>query len=67
MKHYVDGVEEMSGEVGYLPIEGGYTSIGVRMNQVYWFKGAIQMLKVTPRALSPEEFTYLNTEENDES
>ncbi|MBD3290917.1 LamG domain-containing protein [candidate division KSB1 bacterium] len=67
MKHYVNGLEEMSGEVDYLPIEGGNTSIGVRMNQVYWFKGAIQMLKVTPRALSPAEFTFQNTEKNDES
>lgn len=66
MKHYVNGVEEMSGEVKYLPIEGGYTSLGVRMNQVYWFKGAIQLLKVTPRALTPVEFTYKNYGDEDE-
>jgi len=61
MKHYVNGVEELSGEVDYLPISGGYTSLGTRMDKRSWFKGAIRTLKVTHKALSPDEFLIHNT------
>ena len=56
MRHYVDGVEEMSGEVIFRPIDGAYVSLGVRMNQVFWFKGAIRTLRVSNRVLQPKEF-----------
>ncbi len=61
MKHYVNGVEELSGEVDFLPIKGGYTSLGTRMDKRSWFKGAIRTLKVTHDALSPDEFIFHNT------
>jgi len=57
MRHYINGIEELSGQVDFLPIEGGETSLGVRMNQKSWFRGAIQTLIVTHCGLSPEEFT----------
>ncbi len=57
MRHYLNGREEMSGLVQYLPIEGGATSIGVRMNRLFWFKGALRMLKITRQALPPAEFS----------
>ena len=56
MRHYVNGTEEMSGEVKYAPVEGGRTSIGCRLNQVFWFQGAIQKVRVTHAALSPDQF-----------
>ena len=56
MKSYVNGVEQLSGEVDFLPITGGHTSIGTRMNLRSWFKGYIRELKVSHRALTPEEF-----------
>lgn len=56
MKHYVNGVEEMSGEVKYVPIIEGNTSIGMRINQVSWFKGMIKTIRATKKALKPEEF-----------
>jgi hypothetical protein len=56
MRHYVNGTEEMSGEVKYAPVEGGQTSIGCRLNQVFWFKGAIQTVRVTHAALGPTQF-----------
>ena len=56
MTSYVDGIEQLSGEVDFLPISGGKTSIGTRMNLRSWFKGSIRTLKVTHRALVPEEF-----------
>jgi len=56
MKHFVNGIEEMSGLVDYTPIEEGDTSIGMRINQISWFKGLIQTIRMTPLALNPDEF-----------
>ena len=56
MRHYVDGQEELSGPVTISPLGRGSASIGVRMNRVFWFKGAIRIMRFTPRALSPREF-----------
>jgi lysophospholipase L1-like esterase len=56
MRHYVDGKEELSGPLIISPMGEGRTSIGVRMNRVHWFKGAIRKLRFTPRALAAREF-----------
>lgn len=56
MRHYVNGIEERAGPVDYLPVSGGQTSIGCRLNRVYWFKGAISTVRVSHRVLAPEEF-----------
>ncbi len=56
MRHYVNGAEEMSGEVEYTPMEGGQTSIGCRLNRVFWFQGAIQKVRITHAPLSPNQF-----------
>ena len=51
MSHYVNGVRELSGEVAFGPLARGRTSLGVRQNLVYWFKGRIRTLRITPKAL----------------
>ncbi len=56
MRHYVNGSKEMESELKYEPIQHGETSIGCRLNRVYWFKGAIREIHVTPSALSPDGF-----------
>jgi lysophospholipase L1-like esterase len=56
MRHFVDGKEELSGSLVIAPLGSGSTSIGVRMNRVFWFKGAVRKARFTPRALSPQEF-----------
>jgi hypothetical protein len=56
MRHYVTGKEELSGALAIPPLGKGQTSIGVRMNRVYWFKGAVRKARFTPRALNPAEF-----------
>ena len=56
MRHYVNGKEELSGPLSIPPLEEGKTSIGVRMNRMYWFKGAVRRARFTQRALAPEEF-----------
>lgn len=55
MRHYVNGTLEMSGALTINPLGTGKTSIGVRMNKVYWFKGAIRETRFTNRALSVSE------------
>jgi hypothetical protein len=51
MRHYVDGVLEASGPVSFAPLGPGRTALGVRLNQVSWFKGRIRLVRVTPEAL----------------
>ena len=56
-RHYVNGALEVSAKIPtFTPHKEGRTSIGVRINEVYWFKGAIRKARFTRRALSPEEF-----------
>ncbi|MHC4155445.1 MAG: LamG-like jellyroll fold domain-containing protein [Planctomycetota bacterium] len=56
MRHYVNSVEEMSGALAFQPLGPGKTSIGVRMNRVFWFKGAIRQVRFTPRVVDPDDF-----------
>lgn len=56
MRHYVNGKLEMSGAITIKPFGKGKTALGVRMNRVYWFKGAIRKARFTNRALSPDKF-----------
>ncbi|WP_269225785.1 LamG-like jellyroll fold domain-containing protein [Flavobacterium eburneipallidum] len=56
MTNYVNGVQELIGSVAYQVVNSGQTSIGVRMNQVAWFKGAIHSVKITHAALNPANF-----------
>ncbi|MGE0758851.1 MAG: LamG-like jellyroll fold domain-containing protein [Pirellulaceae bacterium] len=56
MRHFVNGVEEMATPVRFEPLRPGRTSIGVRVNQVHWFRGAMRTFRVTPRVLAPAEF-----------
>ncbi len=56
MRHYVNGVKELSSAIAFSPLREGRASIGARINQVYWFKGAIRTVRFVPRALQPSEF-----------
>jgi putative heme-binding domain-containing protein len=56
MKHYVNGTLELEKDLAFQPHAAGQTSIGVRHNRVFWYKGAIRMARFTPRVLKPEEF-----------
>lgn len=59
MQHFVNREKELKGIIDYVPMKTGQTSIGCRMNKVYWFKGAIKKVRITHRALSPQEFMPL--------
>lgn len=51
MRHYVNGVEELSGEVSFTPMSAGQISIGMRLNRVHWFKGDLAELRFHNNAL----------------
>lgn len=53
---FVNGKQELHNEYVFNPIEQGQTSIGVRMNKVTWFKGAIYKIQISPQALKPNQF-----------
>ena len=55
-RHYVNGELELSEPIAFEPQGPGRTSLGVRLNRVDWFKGAIRTARFTPRALRPDEF-----------
>lgn len=54
--HYVNGKKEMTVEIEYSAQSRGITSLGCRINQVWWYKGAIRKARFTRGVLGPEEF-----------
>jgi hypothetical protein len=56
VRDYVNGIEEVTVPLAFQPHVGGRTSIGVRVNKLYWYKGAIRLARFTPRVLDPAEF-----------
>ncbi len=56
LRNYVGDALQGEGPLDLKPQLAGHSSIGVRINKVYWFKGAVLMARFTPRALRPSEF-----------
>lgn len=56
MRHYVNGQPELEGAADFSPLGSGKTSLGVRLNQVCWYKGAIARLRFSHGVLAPEAF-----------
>lgn len=59
-RHYVNGVEESNVALNFQAHGPGRTAIGMRINERYFFKGAIQKARFTPRVLAPAEFMKPN-------
>lgn len=55
-RHFIDGQPELDKPLAYAAQRHGRTSLGVRINKVNWFKGAIRTIRFTPRVLSPDQF-----------
>ncbi len=53
---YVNGALQDKGEVRFTPQGPGHSSIGVRINKVDYFKGAVRLAKFSRRALRTDEF-----------
>jgi len=56
MKNYVGDELQGEGPLAMPPEGPGRASIGMRLNKVYPFKGAVLMSRTVPRALPPGEF-----------
>jgi hypothetical protein len=56
MTNYVNGKMELKGKADSHLIRSGQMSIGVRQNKISWYKGAIYMIRISPKVLSPEDF-----------
>jgi putative heme-binding domain-containing protein len=54
--NYVNGVRQGGGEAQLAPHGPGHSSVGMRINKVFYFKGAVRLARFTRRALSPSEF-----------
>jgi hypothetical protein len=54
--NYVDGVRENVAEIHLAPHGRGRASVGVRINRLFYFKGAVHLARFTRRALGPSEF-----------
>jgi hypothetical protein len=54
--NYVDGVREGAADIHLAPHGPGRASVGVRINKVFYFKGAVHVARFTRRALAPSEF-----------
>ncbi|MGD9021124.1 MAG: hypothetical protein PVF46_04955, partial [Lysobacterales bacterium] len=59
--HYVNGNLELGEDIQYAAQGPGRTSLGVRLNEVHWFKGAISTARFTSSALAPEEFLAISS------
>lgn len=59
METYVNGTIELKGGIPFSPFKGGQTSVGVRQNKAYWYKGAIARIRITDDALLPSHFLGL--------
>lgn len=57
--NYVNGAKDGEAEVALSPQGPGRSSMGVRINHVYYFKGAIHSARFTRRALPPSAFQKL--------
>jgi hypothetical protein len=57
--NYVNGAREGSAELQLAPHGPGHSSVGVRINKVFYFKGAVRQARFTRKALSPSEFLKL--------
>lgn len=60
-RNYVNGIQEGAAEIHFAPQGPGRSSIGVRVNLVDYFKGAIHVARFTRRALPASEFLKIPT------
>lgn len=56
LETYVNGKKELEGNLGIMPLQTGKTSIGVRQNEVSWFKGDMYKIRITPQVVKPIDF-----------
>ena len=58
-RSYVNGELQGKAAIRYTPQGPGSAAIGVRLNRVNYFKGAVSQARFTPRALMPSDFVKI--------
>ena len=58
-RSYVNGALQGEAEVAFKPQGPGRASVGVRMNKVNYFHGAVARARFTPKPLTPDQFMKL--------
>lgn len=53
---WLNGVKELEGSLPFTPHTSGRTSIGVRINEVFWYHGYFHRIRISNRPLNPDEF-----------
>jgi Concanavalin A-like lectin/glucanases superfamily len=53
MTDYVNGEKELEAEISFEPMTSGRTSLGVRLDRQYWFKGFMREIRFYPMSLAP--------------
>jgi len=53
---YVNGKKELERHLNVTTLKSGKISVGMRQNEISWFKGAIYKIRISPSALKPESF-----------
>ncbi len=60
---YVNGELQGKGAVHFNPEGPGHSSVGVRINKMFFFKGSVRQARFTPRPLSPAEFLKVKVDD----
>jgi hypothetical protein len=55
-RSYINGVQDGAGQIHLAAQGAGKASVGVRINRLFYFKGAVHMARFSRRALTPTEF-----------
>ncbi len=58
MTHYVNAMKELEGQIEFGPMSRGQISLGVRLNQVNWFKGLIREVRFHSVALKSKALQH---------
>jgi hypothetical protein len=58
--NYVNGNQELMGQLKYKSMDAGQFSIGVRQNLMSWFRGSLYEVRITPQVLTPDGFLRYN-------
>jgi hypothetical protein len=53
---YINGNKELESELKLPALKSGNTSLGMRQNEVSWFRGAIYKIRISAAALNPNDF-----------
>lgn len=56
---YVNGKKELQDAFPFKPFNSGKSSLGVRLNKRSWFKGSVFKVRISPKALQPNNFISL--------